>query len=129
VAIARALANRPRLLLMDEPTGELDSVTGGAMMDLVEGLNREEGVTVLVVTHDRAVARRCTRIIALRDGRIEADHGVSDPLLEDALEFSGSGLGRLLREQGAAEDPRLSSLGVPEALGAWLRDLTRRGGG
>jgi putative ABC transport system ATP-binding protein len=70
VAIARALTNDPGLLLADEPTGNLDSVTGGEILDLLIELRGERGMTVLVATHDPLVASRCDRIIRLRDGRV-----------------------------------------------------------
>jgi len=71
VAIARALANRPLLLLADEPTGNLDSKTGGAVLDLLCGLLRAQGLTMIMVTHDLEVAARANRIIHLRDGSIQ----------------------------------------------------------
>ncbi len=73
VAIARALINRPRLLLADEPTGNLDSVTGEEVMDLVTSLVTEEGMKMLVATHDAGVAGRCERHVRLRDGMVEDD--------------------------------------------------------
>ncbi|MDR1214917.1 MAG: ABC transporter ATP-binding protein [Propionibacteriaceae bacterium] len=69
VAIARALSNDPRLLLCDEPTGNLDSVTAGQVMGLIAGLNRL-GVTVLTITHDLATASRATRVLQIADGRV-----------------------------------------------------------
>jgi ABC-type lipoprotein export system ATPase subunit len=69
-AIARALVNEPKLLLADEPTGNLDSVTGNGILELLEGLNRA-GQTIVMVTHDERVARRAGRIITLADGRIK----------------------------------------------------------
>jgi len=69
VAIARAMVMRPRVLLADEPTGNLDSVSGRQVLELLERLNRE-GITLLVVTHDPAVARRAGRILLMTDGRI-----------------------------------------------------------
>ncbi|MGB9633225.1 MAG: ABC transporter ATP-binding protein [Chloroflexaceae bacterium] len=71
VAIARALANHPRLILADEPTGNLDSRTGGEIMALLQGLVRDEGLTLLVVTHDMSMARYADRIVHLRDGAVQ----------------------------------------------------------
>jgi putative ABC transport system ATP-binding protein len=71
VAIARALANQPAIVLLDEPTGDLDSATGREILALLQQLNREEKVTLLVATHDAAVAAVCTRVIRLRDGKVE----------------------------------------------------------
>lgn len=73
VAIARALANAPKLVLADEPTGALDSSSGNAILDLLETLNRENSITLIVVTHDEAVASRAGRILRLLDGRIISD--------------------------------------------------------
>jgi putative ABC transport system ATP-binding protein len=77
VAIARALANRPRLLLADEPTGNLDSRTGGEIMGLLRSLVRDEGLTLLLVTHDMGVARYADRIVHLRDGEVQAIEAVA----------------------------------------------------
>jgi ABC-type lipoprotein export system ATPase subunit len=73
VAIARALANRPRLLLADEPTGELDSQTASEVFAVLRGLNNELGVTIVVVTHDPAIANQIDRVVAIRDGRISTE--------------------------------------------------------
>ena len=73
VAVARALVTDPSFLLMDEPTGNLDSVTASEMMDLVELVNRDLGMTVIVVTHDPDVSNRARRKIRLVDGNIAAD--------------------------------------------------------
>jgi putative ABC transport system ATP-binding protein len=70
VAIARAFVTRPDVLFADEPTGNLDAATGGRIMDLLFGLNSETGTTLVLVTHDRALADRCGRIIELDAGRI-----------------------------------------------------------
>ncbi len=74
VAIARAVAPRPTLLFADEPTGNLDAATGGAIMDLLFERQAAAGATLLIITHDAALAQRCERIIEMRDGRILSDH-------------------------------------------------------
>jgi len=73
VAIARALINQPPLLLADEPTGNLDSRTSAEIIDLLQRLNREEGITVVLVTHDSGIGAQSRRIITLKDGQIEKD--------------------------------------------------------
>jgi putative ABC transport system ATP-binding protein len=70
VALARAFAPRPRLLLADEPTGNLDHATGSAVMDLLFGMQAEHGTTLLLITHDPALAARCHREVRLADGRV-----------------------------------------------------------
>jgi putative ABC transport system ATP-binding protein len=71
VALARAVALRPRLLLADEPTGNLDSTTGGQIVELLLGLRKEFDATLMLVTHDHALTRHADRIVRLRDGRLE----------------------------------------------------------
>ena len=73
VAIARALAHHPRLVLADEPTGNLDTATSDGVFELLRRLNRELGTSFLVVTHDPRIARRCDRVIEIVDGRIRSD--------------------------------------------------------
>ncbi|MDA8263578.1 MAG: ABC transporter ATP-binding protein [Actinomycetota bacterium] len=73
VAIARALMNGPKVIIADEPTGNLDSASAATVMDLLSKLNSESGVTVIIATHDRDVAGRCPRRIRLRDGKIQPD--------------------------------------------------------
>jgi len=73
VALARAMALDPPLLLADEPTGNLDSATGAVIVDLLFALNRERGTTLLLVTHDAALAERADRVVSLRDGRIAGE--------------------------------------------------------
>jgi putative ABC transport system ATP-binding protein len=73
VAIARALVKSPTLLLADEPTGNLDTKSSEAILDILQRLNADSGITVLMVTHEPGVAARCRRIIALRDGLIVSD--------------------------------------------------------
>ncbi|MGO2749806.1 MAG: ABC transporter ATP-binding protein [Pseudoclavibacter sp.] len=71
--IARALVNNPRIIFADEPTGNLDTATGAVVEDILFGLNRENGITLIVVTHDEELAARCDRRILIRDGLIVED--------------------------------------------------------
>jgi ABC-type lipoprotein export system ATPase subunit len=71
-AIARAIVNKPRILLADEPTGNVDSVTEASLLELFESLRARHGVTLVVVTHEPNVAARADRIVHIKDGRIES---------------------------------------------------------
>jgi putative ABC transport system ATP-binding protein len=73
VAIARALANEPRVLLADEPTGNLDSETGAEIVELLRSLSDERGQTVVLVTHDPGIAAKAPRVVRMRDGRIAGE--------------------------------------------------------
>jgi putative ABC transport system ATP-binding protein len=73
VGLARALAHRPRLLLADEPTGNLDSRTGATILDLLRSIGRDHGATIVMATHDQAAARVADRVVRMSDGRIMAE--------------------------------------------------------
>ncbi len=107
VAIARALANEPAVILADEPTGNLDSQSGDDVIHLLRKLNRELTTTIIIVTHDLAVARQTDRVLVLQDGKVVDDHHVGHPYEEDIKTFSQSGLGKALLA------------GDPDAI-AWL---------
>ena len=77
VALARAFVMKPKLLLADEPTGNLDAATGAGIIDLLFELNAESGTTLVLVTHDEALAKRCGRILRLSAGRIDADEAAA----------------------------------------------------
>ncbi|MFS3136212.1 ABC transporter ATP-binding protein [Gluconacetobacter sacchari] len=79
VALARAFVTRPRVLLADEPTGNLDSRTGATVMDLLFSLQRRYNTTLILITHDPALAARCHRRLRVDDGRVVADHPVREP--------------------------------------------------
>jgi putative ABC transport system ATP-binding protein len=86
VAIARALINEPSILLADEPTGNLDTRTSIEVMGIFQKLNRERGITILLITHEADIAEYAGRIIAFRDGRILRDEPVTTHrLAEDEL--------------------------------------------
>ncbi|NLS77937.1 MAG: ABC transporter ATP-binding protein [Chloroflexi bacterium] len=84
VAIARALINNPAILLADEPTGNLDSKSGREIMSIMQRLNREQGITVVIVTHDPNIAQHTNRTIRLSDGQVVADEAVPHPLVATA---------------------------------------------
>lgn len=75
VSIARALVTQPKILLADEPTGNLDSKNGKHVMELLSQLNKEKGITLIIVTHDMEIAKEAGRIIKMRDGKIVEDEG------------------------------------------------------
>src|SRR5262249_53056467 len=79
VAIARALVNHPSIMLADEPTGALDSRTSVEVMDIFQRLNRERGITLLIVTHEHDIAEYARRVTVFRDGKIKSDEPVAEP--------------------------------------------------
>jgi len=103
VAIARALANNPSIVLADEPTGNLDSTSGNDVMSMLEQLNREQGTTIMLVTHDPNVARRTRRILIMRDGHIVQEDLVGDVYTEDLKVLARSELGRAVLGQQSVE--------------------------
>jgi putative ABC transport system ATP-binding protein len=94
VAVARALANNPPLVLADEPTGSLDTTAGQALMGLLRELNRGQGTTFLIVTHDPAVARQTDRVVVMQDGKIVREDIIGSPLEEDLKMWRHSALGQ-----------------------------------
>ncbi len=105
VAIAIALANRPRLLLADEPTGELDTATAQTIYDLFRQLNRQFQMTILIVSHDVNIARQVDRVVAVRDGklasetvRLQADSHEADPRFEELVVLDSAGRLQVPRE-------------------------------
>lgn len=82
-AIARALMNRPRILLADEPTGNLDSKNGEMVLELLHRLTEQEGLTLIMATHDPSIARRSERIVEMKDGKVHADTARGDRVYDD----------------------------------------------
>lgn len=94
VAVARALANSPRLVLADEPTGNLDTVSGRSLLKLIRELNASQGTTFVIVTHDLAVARQTRRVLVMADGKIAREDWIGSPMEEDLKMWRHSGLGQ-----------------------------------
>ncbi|NJC16052.1 putative ABC transport system ATP-binding protein [Micromonospora profundi] len=112
VAIARALVTEPTVLLADEPTGNLDSVTGAAVLELLERLNAESGVALVMVTHDQEVAARAARRITMRDGVVVADSIAAEPTgLHDRPLSDGHGRPETLMPAPSAEPRSVSGNG------------------
>lgn len=109
VAIARALANSPSILLADEPTGNLDSKNTADVMALLSRLNREQGVTLVIVTHNTEVAAAAQRVITFRDGKILRDVPMSNELERELLELKSSPLGQAIL-RGDQLPPALAAL-------------------
>lgn len=104
VAVARSLANKPLLVLADEPTGSLDSAAGQDLMRLLRELNQSQGTTFIVVTHDQSVARQTNRVLVMEDGRIVREDLIGSPIEEDLKMWRYSGLGRrIIKDDQEAE--------------------------
>jgi putative ABC transport system ATP-binding protein len=120
VAIARAFACRPPVLLADEPTGNLDSKTGALILDLLTALHRDSGTTLVLVTHDEAIARAAQRILHLKDGAVVADtaaraDGPSDIPAAAASVVSASAPGRSAAGGGREPDAHPGGAAVQAA--------------
>jgi ABC-type lipoprotein export system ATPase subunit len=123
VAVARALANQPRLVLADEPTGNLDTAAGQDLLRLIKEINQNSGTTFLLVTHDPAVARLTQRVIAMQDGRIVREDLVSSPIEEDLKFWRHSRLGQRIVEH----DPAVQeTLGLNDQQLAILRQVFQK---
>jgi ABC-type lipoprotein export system ATPase subunit len=96
VAFARSLANRPVIVLADEPTGNLDSKTTEDILALMTELNQQQGTTLIVVTHNHEVARATRRVITLRDGKIQSDVEVRSAFDSDLVDLKASALGQAI---------------------------------
>jgi ABC-type lipoprotein export system ATPase subunit len=120
VAVARALANNPPLVLADEPTGSLDTAAGQELMKLLQELNRSQGTTFLVVTHDLNVARQTRRVIVMADGKIVREDRIGSPIEEDLKIWQHSGLGRRILDMKSDE---LHSISISEEQMAAIHDF------
>jgi macrolide transport system ATP-binding/permease protein len=110
VAIARALINAPRLILADEPTGNLDTRTSHEIMDTLVKLNREQGVTIVVVTHEADVAAYANRIVTMRDGEIASDERVAHPQTS-TVAAAASGSDRVFHPAEVGPAPAIPATG------------------
>jgi putative ABC transport system ATP-binding protein len=111
VAVARALANRPPLILADEPTGSLDTAAGQELMHLLKELNHSQGVTFVIVTHDPSVARQTQRVLVMADGKIVREDRIGSPLEKDLKLWRHSALGQLIVSGKPVE---LQALGISD---------------
>ncbi|PDW01765.1 ABC transporter ATP-binding protein [Candidatus Viridilinea mediisalina] len=109
VAIARALANQPAILLADEPTGNLDTKNTAEIMKLLSKLNREQNVTLVIVTHNTEVSAAAQRVITIRDGKIQRDVQMASELERELLELKSSALGQAIL-RGEALPPALHAV-------------------
>ncbi|MCC7020278.1 MAG: ABC transporter ATP-binding protein [Ardenticatenales bacterium] len=123
VAVARALANDPSLILADEPTGNLDSTSGGEVVKRFQSLAHEHGKTIVLVTHDPVVALAAGRIISLRDGRIDQDEQVDEAYVNQLNALRPTPLGRLL----FGERPVAGSEAEPDQPAQPAQPAQRRG--
>lgn len=120
VAVARALANQPQLILADEPTGNLDTANGQDLMKLLGELNREQGITFVVVTHDPSVARQTRRVIVMADGKVIREDVIGSALEEDLKVLVHSGLGQRIE---AGDETLMGELGIDVSQLSALRRL------
>lgn len=120
VAVARALANNPPLVLADEPTGNLDTTAGIELLNLLNEINKSQGTTFLVVTHDLSVARQTRRVIVMADGKIVREDRIGAPIEEDLKIWIHSELGKKILEN---DQKSLDMVGINQQQTAVLREI------
>ena len=112
VAIAIALANRPKILLADEPTGSVDTKTADQILDLFRELNREMGITIVIVTHDPRLARKVDRVVAIRDGKTSSELVRRKSYADELAELEAEARGETHVEYAVLD--RAGRLQIPE---------------
>ncbi|MGA8644886.1 ABC transporter permease [Candidatus Binatus sp.] len=125
VAIARSLINRPAILLADEPTGNLDSKNSAEIMEIISRLNREQGITVLVVTHDADVAAYTDRVVTFRDGAILSDVRTRAPAKAETLAAMSGSLEQAANGNGLNRTRKFGTMALSAAARALRRNKTR----
>lgn len=124
-AIAIALANQPRLLLADEPTGSVDRKTSDLILDLFRELNRRLNLTIVIVTHDPALAKNADRAIAIRDGRTSSEMIRKKSYLDDLAELEASASDEASHEEFVVVD-RVGRIQLPETAMSELEADSQR---
>jgi ABC-type glutathione transport system ATPase component len=128
VAIAIALANNPRLLLADEPTGSVDTKTSAMILDIFKELNRTEGITVVIVTHDLKLANCIDRVVAIRDGRTSSEIVRKRSYVEELNELGEVVLSGAETEQTHEELAVLDRSGRLQLPKDYMQSLEIKGG-
>lgn len=115
IAVAIALANHPRLLLADEPTGSVDAKTGAYILDVFRKINREMGVTTVIVTHDTPLAKKVNRVVAIRDGKISSERIMKQDYLHRLQDINAFTDAREVQDEYAVLD-RAGRLQIPREM-------------
>ena len=115
IAVAISLANRPKLLLADEPTGSVDAKTGAYILDMLRAINRDTGVTIVIVTHDPILAKKVNRVVAIRDGKISSERIMKQSYLERLHDINAFTDAKEVQDEYAVLD-RAGRLQIPRDM-------------
>ena len=115
IAVAIALSNRPKLLLADEPTGSVDAKTGAYILDMLRAINRDTGVTIVIVTHDPLLAKKVNRVVAIRDGKISSERIMKQSYLERLHDINAFTDAKEVQDEYAVLD-RAGRLQIPRDM-------------
>ena len=113
--MAIALSNRPKLLLADEPTGSVDAKTGAYILDMLRAINRDTGVTIVIVTHDPLLAKKVNRVVAIRDGKISSERIMKQSYLERLHDINAFTDAKEVQDEYAVLD-RAGRLQIPRDM-------------